>query len=92
MTQACTLKVREYLAAGIPVYAGHLDSALPPDFPFYVCGRPDWAIAVAVARRFRNAAREDVVSASRRHIDKSLLLHRLHGQLERALSPTTGTA
>lgn len=35
LTEACTLKVREMLAMGLPVYSGHKDAALPADFPFY---------------------------------------------------------
>ena len=35
MEEACTLKVREYLASGLPVVSGHRDSGLPADFPFY---------------------------------------------------------
>ncbi len=37
LKEGSTLKVREYLASGIPVYSGHKDSALPNDFLFYFC-------------------------------------------------------
>lgn len=35
LSESSTLKVREYLAMGIPVYSGVKDSSLPPDFPYY---------------------------------------------------------
>jgi len=34
LTEASTLKVREMLAMGLPVYSGHHDPALHPDMPF----------------------------------------------------------
>ncbi len=33
--EGATLKVREMLAMGLPVYSGHVDTALPDEFPFY---------------------------------------------------------
>lgn len=35
LNEGSTLKVRELLAAGIPVISGHRDTALPNDFEFY---------------------------------------------------------
>ena len=36
LEEASTLKVREYLAMGLPVYSGHKDTAFPKEFPYYV--------------------------------------------------------
>jgi hypothetical protein len=90
MTQACTLKVRDYLAAGIPVLAGHEDSGLPLDFPYFVRSSCDWSKAVATAHKFRATARAAVVDAARNHIDKTVLLKRLHSQLVNSLSTEPG--
>ncbi|WP_200257486.1 glycosyltransferase [Halorhodospira neutriphila] len=38
MTEASTLKVREMLALGLPVYSGHRDTALEESFPWYCIG------------------------------------------------------
>lgn len=35
LTEATTLKTRDYLAAGLPVYATHLDTALPSSFKYF---------------------------------------------------------
>jgi len=35
MHEGTTLKVREMLAMGLPVFSGHRDSALPDTFPYY---------------------------------------------------------
>jgi hypothetical protein len=92
MTQACTLKVRDYLAAGIPVLAGHEDSGLPSNFPYFAHGTCDWSKAVATAHKFRATARADVVNAARIHIDKTFLLKRLHSQLVSALNTEPGAS
>lgn len=34
LNEACSLKVRRYLAAGLPIILGHEDPAIPPDTPF----------------------------------------------------------
>lgn len=39
LTEGATLKVRELLAAGIPVYSSHYDTALPEGFPHYLVDR-----------------------------------------------------
>ncbi len=87
MTQACTLKVREYLRAGVPVYAGHADSALSADFPYYRHGAADMTELLSYAHAVRHVSRADVSSASQPFIDKRLLLKRLHEQLALATRP-----
>lgn len=81
MTEACTLKVREYLRAGLPVYAGHSDSALPVEFPYYRSGPPDWHAIVKHAMALRWVGRDIVSSAARPFIDKKILLAALHRSL-----------
>jgi len=82
MTEACTLKVREYLRAGLPAYAGHRDSALPADFAYFRTGPADWDAIVAYARATRGVPRNAISTAARPFIDKELLLQRLHHSLE----------
>jgi glycosyltransferase involved in cell wall biosynthesis len=82
MTEACTLKVREYLRAGVPAYAGHRDSGLPADFAYFRYGAPDWDAIVAYARATRGVARDAVSGAARPFIDKAVLLQRLYQSLE----------
>ena len=36
-----SLKVREYLAAGLGVYTGHYDEQIPSDFPYLKVGKPN---------------------------------------------------
>jgi hypothetical protein len=81
MIEACTLKVREYLRAGLPVYAGHHDAALPPAFPFFRHGPADIAEIVEFARQNRGTTRSAVSAEARPYIDKKLLLARLHEAL-----------
>jgi hypothetical protein len=81
MQEACTLKVREYLRAGLPVYAGHRDAALPAGFPFYLHGPADIEAIAAFARQTRATPRAAVADAARPFIDKQVLLQRLHAAL-----------
>lgn len=81
MTEACTLKVREYLRAGVPVYAGHRDSALPVDFEYFRQGPPHWPAMLAYARSMRAVPRATIALAAQPFIDKKLLLKQLHRSL-----------
>jgi hypothetical protein len=83
MTEACTLKVRDFLRLGLPVYAGHRDSALPNHFNYFVQGMPNWPDILSFARSMRAARRAEVVAAARPWIDKTILLERLFRSLER---------
>jgi len=79
--EACTLKVREYLAGGIPVYAGHIDSGLPPDFPYYFRGKPDIREIEKQAIRCRTIPREKIIEAARPFIDKAMIIERAYRDL-----------
>ena len=81
MTEACTLKVRDYLRAGLPAYAGHRDSALPDDFEYFRQGPPQWRAILDYARAVRGISRPTIALAARPLIDKKVLLERLHGSL-----------
>ncbi len=81
MTEACTLKVREYLRAGVPVYAGHRDSALPVNFEYFRQGPPQWPAMLAYARSMRAVSRATIALAAQPMIDKKLLLKQLHHSL-----------
>jgi len=74
MAEACTLKVREYLAAGLPVFAGHRDSGLPADFPFYKQGEPQSDAMLDYAVDCRRIERSEVRNAAARFIDKQVLM------------------
>ena len=71
LREGATLKVRELLAMGIPVYSGHRDTALPESFPYYV-EQPavDLQQLHALAMRMKNVSRSQVREASGPYIDK----------------------
>lgn len=82
MSEACTLKVREYLAMGVPVYAGHRD-VFPVSFPYYRCGPCDIQAILEMAQSAQYWSRKEIQSAALPYIDKSLLLSKLHAELSR---------
>lgn len=72
-----TLKVREYLANGIPVYATHQDTALPPEFPFlYTDHKVSISRMVQFAESMADYSRPTVRSASEAYLDKQLILQK----------------
>lgn len=77
MTQACTLKVREYLSLGLPVYAGHFD-ILPKDFPFFRKGPCDLESILEFAFDIKRYSKEAIIEEATPHIDKQRLLRNLY--------------
>lgn len=78
---ACTLKVRESLKAGVPVYAGHHDVGLEDIPDCYRIGAPDWEEILRVAAASRKSDKGQVRRMARPRIDKTTLLERLYEQL-----------
>lgn len=71
LTQASTLKVREMLGLGLPVYSGHQDLALPRDQPFVLVSElVDVACMVAFGQRTKTLSRQTVRAVSLPLIDK----------------------
>lgn len=71
MEEACTLKIREYLAWGLPVYACHRDSGLPADFEFFKDDvAPDIGNLIAFAAWSRSVSRAAVRASAAPHISK----------------------
>lgn len=83
MFEACTLKVREYLSCGVPVYAGHKD-VFPEEFVFYRQGLPRFSNIVDFAEECRSYTRSEIVKAASPFIEKRALLTRLYAQLAEA--------
>lgn len=83
MSDACTLKVREYLDGGLPVYAGHRDAGLPESFPYFRNGPVDLAEILSFAFASRSASRAVVKAAAAPFISKVSLLSRLYGDISR---------
>ncbi len=90
MHNACTLKVREYLACGLPVYCGHVDSGLPINFKFLLQGAPDINHILHYAKSMKQFSPANIRDASLQHISKIVLLSNLHAQLSE-LSKTSSS-
>ena len=72
MHEGSTLKVREMLAMGLPVYCNHADASLPEDFPYFCRSSPtDLAAMVAFARAMKPVARAEVRHAAAPLVDKA---------------------
>ena len=85
MNEACALKVREYLALGLPVYGNYKES-FSPDFPYYRQGEPTIEAILSFAQEISPVRRQKVKEESIPHIDKTLLLKRLYLSLQAKFS------
>lgn len=92
MKQACTLKVREYLMLGLPVYSGHED-VFSKEFRFYTWGDANISDILKFARSCRNERRESVSDAARPYIDKTELVRGLFEEIagSTGISPCCNT-
>lgn len=76
MTQACPLKVREYLMAGLPVYG---ESDIFPDTEFfYHHGILDLQKILAYAKQSRAIPKKKIQAKAMSYIDKKKLLQNLY--------------
>jgi glycosyltransferase involved in cell wall biosynthesis len=82
LTEGATLKVREYLASGLPVYSGHQDTAIPQNFPFYLWGCPSVFQMVQFAAGMRGRTRDEVRCAAAPYIEKRVLMQNLSNWLK----------
>lgn len=89
MREACTLKVREYLSSGLPVFSGHRD-VFPESMAFYRQGCADMAEILEFAHEVRSASRQEVIDDSANLIEKRILVSRLHRELALALDGERG--
>lgn len=85
MFEACTLKVREYLSRGVPVYSGHRD-VFPKEFAFYKKGSPSFSEIIDFAEACRSYSKREIAKAASPFIEKGALLKRLYEQLSKAMA------
>jgi glycosyltransferase involved in cell wall biosynthesis len=83
LQQLCSLKTREYLSHGLPVYGNH-EEVFPKSFPFFINGKVDIKNMVFHANIFRKSNRNDVIRQSIPYISKPILLSEMYASLERS--------
>lgn len=81
MKQACTLKVREYLAYGLPVYIGHEDSGFDDNFPYVQQGDAEIEEILLFAKKSKEWCPEKIQLSAETIMSKSILLAKLHEEL-----------
>lgn len=80
MDEACTLKVREYLNLGLPVYAGH-NEVFPNSFKFYKKGNTTIKEIYAYGISMKNYSKDTIFLSSIQYINKIQLLKLLAGEI-----------
>ena len=81
LKEACTLKVRTSLGLGVPVYSGHIDTALPSDFPFYCVGPASVDHILDYVNSLKSPSKLEVAEKSFKLISKIDLLTKFHDQI-----------
>ena len=90
LEEASTLKVREYLAMGLPVYATHRDVALPPDFKhFFRDASVDLGRMVGLGLASKQRSRQEVRADAAEFIDSARVLERFLDDFERGVRSTS---
>lgn len=83
LTDGSTLKVREMLAMGLPIFSGHKDTALPEDFPYYFSEGGDIEDIIKFSEKVANISRQEIRSASFKYIEKSIMFNSLAKDLQK---------
>ena len=88
LQEGSTLKVREYLASGLPVYATHKDAALPDAFAYFHNDQQGVSLErmVAFAQAVKDAPRGEVRAASVPYLDKGEIMRTVMTQLAELLA------
>ena len=79
---SASLKVRESLMAGVPVYTGHPDAHIPEDFKYLKVGECDPEKIIRFAKQHAFIARKEVQELARPYIDKKLIMQRFIDELK----------
>lgn len=82
LTEGAALKVREYLAFGLPIYSAYKDTAIPLDFQYYKVDEVDIKKIVNFAKKMKHVPRQEVRNNSDEFISKEILLKKLYDELE----------
>lgn len=80
MKEGNTLKVKEYLRAGLPVYSGYKD-VFDDEFPYYKNGPVDLDLMLEFVDQMRPITPQEISDAARPFIEKQVLLECVYDQL-----------
>ncbi len=87
LKEGVTLKVREYLARGIPVYATHKDSAFNEKFPYFIFSEAiSLSNIISMAAKMRLVDRKSIREAARPFIDKDVLFQEFKSKISRLVN------
>lgn len=82
MKEACPLKSREYLSAGLPVVGSYIDASLPENFPYYNKIPASLIEIKNIAQKSINYNRKDIRESSEPYINKVEILKRMSYNLD----------
>jgi glycosyltransferase involved in cell wall biosynthesis len=86
LSEGAALKVREYLAQGLPVFSVHGDAAMPQGHPFYRQGDLNAMQMIDFARAMKCVSRQAVREGSAEYISKVRMMESVHAWLEKEVA------
>jgi glycosyltransferase involved in cell wall biosynthesis len=91
LSEAAALKVREYLAQGLPVYSAFHDTAISQGLPYFRKGSVRLRNIIGFAREMKRVSRAEIRESSARYIQKSTMMHAVCDWLEREVLASKDT-
>lgn len=82
LSEGSALKVREYLAFGLPIFSGYKDTAIPKNFKFYKIGSVDIKEITLFAKETKQYSRKQVREESEKFISKTNLVKKIYKDLK----------
>ena len=82
MSEACPLKVRQYLNLGLPVYLSHKD-VFPGTFNYCKYGSGEASDIINYCFRAKKLYRKEVIPISQKYISRKQIMERTITQLRR---------
>ncbi|MCP9812219.1 hypothetical protein [Synechococcus lacustris] len=90
LNEASTLKVRQYLAMGLPVFSGHNDSSLPANFPYYInLELTYFENALKTCQYLKRVSRNKIREASSPYITKVSQMQKLEPWLHKLVNSSS---
>lgn len=85
MTQACTLKTREYLSLGLGVFSNHYD-VFQDSFLYYRRGNVEISQIISFAKEIKKVNKIEISEKAMEFIEKKILLNEIHKKISSVYS------
>lgn len=82
LAEGSSLKVREYLSYGLPIFSRYKDTAIPTNFKFYKISKLNFQEIINFSLSMKLISREEVRKSSEAMINKTHIVEKLYKEVE----------